>query len=124
MTSPLAQRTAARSGYVADGGVAALREMLLPVAAAAEFADWSKERMTSLVRGALRDMALNGPVSVDVHDAAVQYGVTVGLNLAVQLLTDPSLVYPELFTGFTASAPKPLGQPDYATGAGSLLDNR
>lgn len=124
MTSPTAQRTAGRSGYVAKGGTVALREMFLPVASAAEFAKWSEDRTTSLVRDALRDMALNGPLSVDAHDAAVQYGVTVGLNLAVQLMTDPSLVYPELFTGVAASALKPLGQPDYATGAGSLLDNR
>lgn len=124
MRSPIAGRVASRDGYVAKGGVAALREMLLPVEAAHEYHRWSDDCTTALVREALRDMALNGPVSVETQDASVQYGVTIGLNLAVQLLTDPSLVYPELFTGAVAAQPHALGQPDYATGTDSLLDGR
>lgn len=123
MTTPAAVRVAGaqKDGYVATGGVTALRRMLLPAAAASEFRKWSEDRITVLVRDALRDMALNGPTHVAAQDAAVQYGVTAGLALALQLVTDPSLVYPELFTGVVARQPaSPV--PDYGTSIGDMLD--
>lgn len=123
MTTPAAARVAAgqRDGYVAQGGVSALRAMLLDTKAATEFKEWSEQRMTRLVRDALRDLALSGPLHVGSSDVAMQYGVTSGLALALQLVTDPSLVYPELFTGVSAK-PKPVPAPDYGTSISDLLD--
>lgn len=123
MVTPASVRAAGaqQDGYVATGGVSALRRMLLPVAAASEFNEWSKSRMTTLVRDALRDLALNGPVHVSADDATVQYGVTCGLNLALQLVTDPSLVYPELFTGVTGKPVQGL-VPDFGTSIEDMLD--
>ena len=123
MTTPAVQRVAGaqQDGYVAAGGVTALRRMMLPKAAASEFEEWSRGRVTCLVRDALRDLALNGPAHVGATDASVQYGMTVGLNLALQLVTDPSIVYPELFTGvMQRTAPAP--SPDYSTSIESVLD--
>lgn len=123
MTTPAVARVAAGQvdGYVATGGVSALRRMMLPVAAASEFRQWADQRTTVLVRDALRDLALNGPVHVAAPDAAVQYGVTVGLNLALQLMTDPSLVYPELFTGVSARQ-QAAPEPSFTTSINDVLD--
>ena len=61
----------------------------------AEFLDWSDSPFGRLAVGALRDLALWGPVSSEDADTAVQYGVTVGLSLAARLLEDPSAVMPQ-----------------------------
>ena len=76
--------------------------------------------MTKLVLSAVRDLAVNGPLSLDVKETAVQYGVTSGLNLAAQLMDDPSVVFPELFTGI-GSSPKRLPEENYETSVQDML---
>lgn len=84
---------------VASDGVAApplrrLRDVVRNQASLAEFLDWSGSPFGKLAVGAIRDLALWGPVSTEDADVAVQYGVTIGLSLAARLLEDPSAVMP------------------------------
>ena len=126
MVTPATVRVAGGpgDGYVATSGVSVLRRMFASVESASEFEQWSKERTTMLVRDALRDLALNGPAHVDAEGAAVQYGVSVGLNLALQLVTDPSLVYPELFTGVSRTRASAPIRPDFSTSIEDMLDRK
>lgn len=102
-------------------GVLALRRTLSRADMLDAFRKWSEEPMTRLVLSAVRDLATNGPVHLDAKEIAVQYGVTSGLNLAAQLIDDPSVVYPELFTGVQTSS---IGLPteNYETSAESILN--
>ena len=84
--------------------------------ALAEFLDWSGSPFGRLAVGALRDLALWGPVSTEEADVSVQYGVTVGLSLAARLLEDPSAVMPQ--------DRKPVQSPsmDFQVSANDALD--
>ena len=80
-----------------ETGVAALRRTLCASDAARPFAEWAKVPITGLVRRAVRDLALNG-FNPSPKDPAVAYGMTLGLQLAAQLMEDPSAVYPDVFS--------------------------
>ena len=91
-------RMVSATSVAADGTKAPplrrLRAVVRDEKALAEFLDWSGSPFGKLAVGALRDLALWGPVSTVDSDVAVQYGVTVGLSLAARLLEDPSGVMP------------------------------
>lgn len=100
MTTPAADRVAAAAaegGVLASSAVRRLCDRLKDDKAAAQYNDWARNPNGRLVAAALRDLALNGPSNVDAESVAVQYGVTLGLNLAASILTDPSAVFPGLF---------------------------
>lgn len=78
-------------------GVADLRRTLGSAETARSYADWAGNAFTKLVRRALRDLALNG-FDPAPKDAAIAYGMTLGLQLAAQLMEDPSAVYPDVFS--------------------------
>ena len=82
-------------GTVVPSGVVALRRALAGNASA--FADWRREPMTRVVLRALQGFVMYPPASVQSTDALVQYGVSQGLLLAIQLVADPSLIWPDVF---------------------------
>ena len=123
MTTPGAIRVpmSGHEGLAAPAsGVLALRRHLSRAEMLDTFRKWADDPMTKLVLSAVRDLAVNGPLSLDVKEMAAQYGVTSGLNLAAQLMDDPSVVFPELFTGI-GSSPKRLPEENYETSVQDML---
>ena len=123
MTTPGAIRvpTSGHEGLATPAsGVLALRRTLSRAEMLDAFRKWAEDPMTKLVLSAVRDLATNGPLSFDVKETAVQYGVTSGLNLAAQLMDDPSVVYPELFTGIDSSSMR-LPEENYETSTDEML---
>lgn len=104
------------SGSPVDRLVAAFRGG--PVAT--EYYDWVNAPSGKLVVAALRHLALHGPARCEGDSVAVQYGVTLGLSLAADLLADPTSVIPAL------SAPQmPVADafsPDYMTSPDELIE--
>ena len=123
MTTPGAIRVpvSGHEGLAAPAsGVLALRRHLSRAETLDTFRKWADDPMTKLVLSAVRDLAVNGPLSLDVKETAVRYGVTSGLNLAAQLMDDPSVVFPELFTGID-SASRRLPEENYETSVQDML---
>lgn len=123
MTTPGAIRVpmSGREGLATPAsGVLALRRTLSQSVMLDAFRKWADDPMTKLVLAAVRDLSVNGPVNLDVKETAVQYGVTAGLNLAAQLMDDPSVVFPELFTGIDSSSVT-LPEENYETSVGIML---
>ena len=90
------------SGRIAQAGVSRLRSALKGNASA--FADWSREPMTKLVLGALQCTLTHPPAGLVGEEALVQYGFTQGLSYALQLLLDPSALWPDAFGDVDAGA--------------------
>lgn len=100
MTTPVHERAEAGAsvgGLLSTSGVVRFRQLFSTEQSAAQYNDWANNPIGRTVVAALRDMALNGPASKDAESLAVQYGITLGLGMAANLITDPSSVYPEMF---------------------------
>jgi hypothetical protein len=114
--SPASQRIAAApsDGVLAPAGVATFRRRYLEPNTMERFHDWANQEETKLAVKAIQDLALNGPVGMNQQPEgyAVQYGMTIGLQLAAQILIDPSVIFPEVFRG-GVRAPVPTPTPDY-----------
>lgn len=110
--------TQAPDGAVVLSGVAALRRALAGHASA--FADWRREPMTRVVLRALQGFLLHPPAGVQPADALVQYGVSQGLLLALQLMVDPSLIWPGVF-GEGATQEAGLPEMDFETSLDEVL---
>lgn len=125
MESPVDQRLAAvtgsPSGHLAPSGVQAYRNALDGNASA--FADWRRHPMTKKLLGAMQDIVLHAPAELATEDRLVQYGVTSGLTLALQLVADPSSVWPGVFgknTNEQARAEMPMM--DFSTTLDDMID--
>lgn len=96
---PAAARVAAsgRTGAFGCGGVEDLRRFYAPQAMASVHYNWRTLPVTVKMIRALRDLALSHPPVAAPLDSPVQYGMTVGLSMAADLLDDPSLVLRGLF---------------------------
>ena len=96
MTDPVSDRVSAAmaaSGtpvgtFVREFGFAASR---------ASFDEWARHPVTVKVSEALAEMALRAPSFVPAQDASVQYGITLGLAMARQMMAAPETVLPGLF---------------------------
>lgn len=84
-------------GVLRTSGVDKMCHTLRSAETAKAFDEWAAGPFTTLIRDAIRDMALRGttpaPCSVEVA-----YGITCGLQLAARLLEDPSTVYTTIFS--------------------------
>ena len=85
------------AGVIVQSGVEALKGALAGNATA--FAEWRREPMTRQVLRALQSYLVHPPTADSAGGALVQYGVTQGLLLAFQLMSDPSVLYPGVFAG-------------------------
>lgn len=95
-------------------GFHSFRRMLSEPGAAAGFASWSDQMMTRMVADTIRDFILNQPIAgVSSESAAIQFGITQGLEMAYQLLTDPSILVPGIYgKGTQPEADGPVELPD------------
>ena len=102
----------APAGFIVQPGVDVLRKELggKPTA----FAQWRANPVTKLVIRALQGLSLHPPAVLGQQDALVQYGVTQGLALAVQLCVDPSLLWPGMFDA-GGGAPPEVPDMDFGT---------
>lgn len=91
------ERVRDTEGVFVTPGLTRLQQRLSNQDSVGLFQTWADDPTTKLVAEALKDMALNGTPMMPHSDTLVQYGVTVGLSLAVQMMEDPSLVVPGLF---------------------------
>lgn len=124
MTTPVHERVnavAGVGGLLNSSGVPRLRSLFSTEDSAAQYNDWANGPIGRVVVAALRDMALNGPATIDTNDVAVQYGITLGLSLAANLVTDPSSVYPEMFAR-VETVPLPNDN-DFTVSPHEALDN-
>lgn len=96
MSDPVSARMTAqpRPGRVVRGGLNELKLALFSREGAEAFGTWSGQGLTKMFVAALRDIALNPPRPPSEDQIAVQYGMTLGLSLAAQLIEDPSVVMP------------------------------
>lgn len=124
MEGPAAERTDPRHPEgVTLSGVAALRRQFADRESAQAFLEWADHPVTKLVRRALSDMAMNGPAGAGSCESfAVQYGVTLGLGVAAQMLEDASLVVSGMFgSGRRAVSASDLNTP-FSVSASEALD--
>ena len=84
-------------GQLAPDGVTALKKALNGNAQA--FADWRREAMTRLVARAIQHLAVHTPRGLSSDHLLVQCGITQGLELALQVINDPSAVWMGVFGG-------------------------
>lgn len=98
--------SAVPDGILVPSGVATFRRRFSDPATAEMFTNWNEQQITQLVLKVLQDLSVNGPIGMAAQPegVAVQYGFTAGLNFAVQLMTDPSIIFPEVFRGQAAPA--------------------
>lgn len=100
-----------RDGFVVDSPVGRFRRQFATRQSASTFHEWAGNPTTRMVADVLREYALNQPGPGDVPPGelsrefvSVQYGITLGLSMAAQLLTDPSAVCPGIFSGSASPA--------------------
>lgn len=95
-------------GVLAPSGVSTFRRRFSTPETMELFHEWSGQQVTRLVSNAIRDLALNGPFNPGtLESAAIQYGVSMGLSMAAQLMTDPSVVFPGMFQSDNRSIQMP-----------------
>lgn len=68
-----------------------------PSESRAAYAEWTEQPLTRLVAAAISEMALCGPMRA--QEPLVQYGITLGLGIAAQLLRSPEALFPSMFSG-------------------------
>lgn len=108
-----------------DSGFYALRRFLAKDGAPAGFAEWSNQTMTCMVRDTLQDFILNQPLhGLDSDQVAVQYGITQGLSMALQLITDPSVLVPGIYGKGSQPEvdPSPVPRESFDTPADGVSD--
>lgn len=101
MPTPVQTRVAAagRVGAFGLGGLEDFKRFFSRPELGAAHYEWRTLPITVKVIRALRDLATSHPAmpSLQTQDVAVQYGLTLGLSLAADLMDDPALVLPGMF---------------------------
>lgn len=101
MTSPVDARLhAAQStptGFIVPSGVEGFKASLKGAQAVTAFNDWRHQHFTKKLFLALQDLILHQPREAQSENMLVQLGVTQGLILAAQLVSDPSVLWPDVF---------------------------
>lgn len=123
--NPVAARVSVppRNGFVVESPVGRFHRQFATKRSAEAFHEWSEHPTTKLVADVLREYALNqpGPGNIPAGDltreyVSVQYGITLGLSMAAQFLSDPSSVCAGVFTGSSSiSHPTAPLEPTYDT---------
>jgi len=85
-----------------------------PSGSAVELKRWLDDPVTKRVRDCMSTLAMNPPCGLVAVDVSVNFGLTTGLQLATQVMTDPTILFAHVFEqpGETA-----LPTPDYSTPA-------
>lgn len=79
------------------------------------FLEWRNHPLTLLMLDCVRELELTPPAGyIDTEDISTQYGVSSGLALAHSFMSDPTVMFPQLFSGATPGAPQDLPPADYS----------
>lgn len=107
-------------------GVTAFRNAFAQEASAKAYSEWLNHPVTRLFRGAVQDLLMNAPAyGISTDMLPVHHGMTVAFATVAQLLENPGLVLPGMFTLKDGqSAPKPLSEIDdgYSVSPDDALD--
>lgn len=98
-------------GVIRKDPILRLAEMFGPEGNLEKFVEWLNLDTTQAMLEVLRDLAVNTPPPIASPDVHVQYGVTSGLQLALKILEDPTILFPNLFAPAAAEPP----EADYST---------
>lgn len=98
-------------GVIKVDPILRLAEMFGPDGNREKFMDWLRQDTTAAMLECLRDLSSNIPPPISSADVHVQYGVTSGLQLAVKILEDPTILFSQLFQPAAAVPP----EADYST---------
>lgn len=111
-------------GYVVPSGVGLYRSRV-EKGGPTSFVSWRKDPYTVAFLSALQDLVLNTPDGLSGDDRLVQFGVSQGLSLAATMMSDPSVLWPEVF-GAIPGAPKKPKAPsdDFGTSIDDALDGK
>lgn len=114
MNSPAEGRlraaTATPSGWIVPSGLAEFRKAVGGAENANAFNEWRSQRFTKLLYLALQDAILHPGHAIDTDSIPAQYGVTQGLAFAAQLISDPTVLFPNAFGPGMENAPaRPRG---------------
>lgn len=111
------------SGHIVPSGVSSFKKVLENNASG--FADWRRHPITRKVCGALQDMVMHNPPECASDDLLVQYGVTQGLTIALQMIADPSVIWPGVFGKDTNEAGGSYDLPlmDFDTSIDDVIGN-
>lgn len=98
MNKPVADRLRSlpSGGTFVESSVTQMRRRLADPNTLESFMTWSVSPNSMLITNVLRELALNSPVIPHgaTDDALIQYGLSQGLSLAAQLISDPASVFP------------------------------
>jgi hypothetical protein len=113
------------TGYIVPSGIKAFKDSLKGPDAATAFMTWRNQLFTKNLYRALQDLIVHQPI-VQHESLLVQYGMTLGLTLASQLVTDPSVIWPDVFgPGMTAvkSGDETHPPEEFKTSVDDILDD-
>lgn len=123
--TPEQARVVNRSDATANPAVARLRTVLSSGKDAEEgFRNWRSDGYTRLFASALQELAdsppFTGKAESDINQILIQTGMTMGLSMALKLITQPKRLFPEIFGG---SAPGPASASDLTASYTDDLDS-
>lgn len=96
-------------GYIVPSGVATYKSRVRE-GGPTQFLEWRRAPLTVALLSALQELALNPPPEMSGDSQLTQYGVTQGLSLAATLLSDPTVVWPDLFNAAQNTPENPRAQ--------------
>lgn len=93
-------------------GTLRFRQTLANREAAPIYDKWAGDEMGKMVVRTLRDLALHAPKEPSNSD--IQYGISLGLSMAAQLIEDPSTVFPTIFNANNQRPPTVIPAPSFS----------
>ena len=93
----LAAAAGTPSGWIVPSGLSEFRRAIAGAENANSFNEWRNHRFTKLLYLALQDAILHPGHAIDTDSIPAQYGVTQGLAFAAQLISDPTVLFPNAF---------------------------
>ena len=92
-------------GVLLPNPLVRLVEMFGPDSKTVEpFLAWSRQDITQALVAVLRELTVNPPINVQSAETHIQYGVTLGLQIATAVLEDPTVLFPGVFEPCDAPA--------------------
>jgi hypothetical protein len=102
------------NGVLAANPLKEAGDMWGPSGSSTELMRWLDDPVTKHIRECMNTLAMNPPCGLVSVDTNVNFGLTTGLQLATQVMLDPTILFAHVFEqpGETA-----LPTPDYITPA-------
>jgi hypothetical protein len=91
------EATNRKPGVHVPNGIERLMAATGPQSNPVHLQEWHQSGITKVMIGALSELAFNPPVVLPPDAMTLQYGITLGLQLAERMLRDPTSLFPHLF---------------------------